>query len=287
MSMEQLARRSQATFETFVGMIYFVPEGPARYAPLGLDKRQYYFCSRASAMGAVSGAVVAATFYNFNPQVVIPLVDNGWRITTPTAVGHERTLAVGEALQRLLAPAEGEADVRKNIEPALALVKRATANLLPDGRNLFAAYNAQEWPTEPTTALWWGLNLLREFRGDGHLAALLVENVGGLESLLLQAAYKPLLPLGLLIKSRAWEPAAVEAAQARLAERDVLKDGALTTAGQELRERIEQLTDQMDTAPFQNLGEADTQKLLDLVQPLTHTITAHGGIPGRPAPAKS
>ena len=37
MSIEQLARRSQATFETFVGMIYFVPEGPAHYAPLGLE----------------------------------------------------------------------------------------------------------------------------------------------------------------------------------------------------------------------------------------------------------
>ena len=148
MSIEQLARRSQATFETFVGMIYFVPEGPAHYAPLGLDKRQYYFCSRASAMGAVSGAVVAATFYNFNPQVVIPLVDNGWKVASPAIIGHARTLAVGEALARLLAPAEGEADVRENIEPALDLVRRATASLLPDGRNLFAAYQAQAWPEE-------------------------------------------------------------------------------------------------------------------------------------------
>ena len=119
------------------------------------------------------------------------------------------------------------------------------------------------------------------------MAALLLENISGLESLLLQVAYKPLLPLALLIKSRAWEPAAVEAAQARLAERDILRDGALTASGLALRERIEQLTDQMDTAPFQNLGEADTQKLLDLVQPLSHTILAHGGIPGRTAPAKS
>lgn len=279
---EELARHSQRIFEPFVGMIYFVPEAQARYSALGLEKRQSYFCSRGSALGVVAGAVVAATFYNFNPQVVAPLVESGWKIATPEAIGHERTLAVGEALQRLLTPAEGETDVTDNIEPALALVKRALTNLHPEGRPLFAAYQALEWPTEPLTALWFGLNLLREYRGDGHIASLLFENISGLESLLLQSAYKPLLPLPFLIRSRAWDVEQVEAAQAKLAQQGILQDGELTSAGQELRERIEQHTDRLDTAPFLNLGEAATQQLLDLIQPMSQLITNHGGIGSRP-----
>ena len=287
MTIEQLARKSQLTFEAFVGMIYFVPEAQARYAALGLDKRQYYFCSRASAFGRVAGSVVAATFYNFNPQIVIPLVEAGWQKAEPAAIGHERTLAVGEALQRLLAPAEGEEDLSGNIAPALELVKRANLNLLPEGRTLFAAYQQLEWPTEPLTALWWGLNLLREYRGDGHIAALLLEGVTGLESLLFQSAFNPLMPLEILIRSRAWGEEAVTAAKTDLAERGLIVEGALTPAGKELRERIEQHTDRMDKAPFQNLGETDSARLLELVLPLSKRIRANGGLGTKPAPAKN
>lgn len=278
MSFEQIARESQKAFEPITAMIYFAPEAFQRFKALGLRGRESYFCSRSAAMGRVSGPVVAATFYNFNPAFVIPLVENGWQVTTPEATLQERFAAAGEALNRLLAPAEGEEDLSGNAERALPLVKKATEGLSPLGRALFAAHQALPWPEDSLTALWHGLNLLREYRGDGHIVALMLEGISGPESLLLQAAYNPRLPLAFLLQSRAWDEAAINAAQAQLAERDLLKDGKLTEKGQAVRERIEQYTDRLDTAPFEKLGAEASTELLALVGPLSKRVVAHGGL---------
>lgn len=278
MNFEEASRQSQKAFEPFAAMIYFAPEALQRHKTLGLKGRQSYFCGRAAPMGAVPGQVVAATFYNFNPVFVIEQVNTGWQIANPADVMREKLLAVEEAGQRLLAPKEGEEDLLPNIEKALPLVKKATADLRPDGRALFAAHQALPWPDEPLTALWFGLSLLREYRGDGHIAALMVEGVSGLESILLQVAYSPRLPLAFLMKSRAWDESSLEVSQAHLAQRGLLSDGALTPQGKEVRERIEQHTDRMDAAPFEALGEADTLQLLSLIAPLSRRIVDHGGL---------
>ncbi len=278
MTFEAMARQSQKAFEPLVAMIFFVPEAPVRYKTLGLNGRQGYFCARASAMGPVPGQVVASTFYNFNPAYVIPLVEKGWQSTTPHATGEERNKAVGEALRRLLAPAdEGEAEL-PGPERAVELFQEATAKLPIGGRSLFAAYAAQPWPQDPLVALWHGANLLREFRGDGHIVALMSQGISPVESILMQAAYSPRLPLSFLVQSRAWSEEEVAGGQADLASRGLLQDGKLTDQGQAVREQIEDLTDRMDTLPFATLGEAKTQELITLVGAFSRRVFDHGGL---------
>lgn len=279
MSYEQLAQQSLLAFEPFVGMIYFAPEAHQRYAALGVKERPGYFCSRSAAMGRQSGAVVAAAFYNFNPQFVIECIEAGWSATTPEAITQARYAAVQEALARLLAPNAGEEDLSANIEAALPLVKKATAALPLAGRVLFAAHHAQPWPEEPTLALWHGINLLREYRGDGHNAVLLTLGIDPVEALLLQAAYSSRISFGLLQKTRAWSEEAVEAGRSRLSQRGLLQEGVLTEAGKQLRQQVEELTSRLDVAPFEALGEADSQKLVALVGALGRRIVEHGGIP--------
>ncbi len=278
MSFEKLARRSQSIFDPFVAMIYFAPEAFERYKVLGLKRWPGYFCSRSAAIGRVPSQVIAATFYNWNPAFVIEAVETGWASTTPELISHERFVAVGEALQRLLAPIEGEEDLLENVGRAIPLVKQATAHLPFAGRTLFAAHHALPWPEDPLLALWNGLNMLREYRGDSHIVALMAEGVRPLESLLFQAAYSPRLPLIFLLQSRAWAESDVAAAQKDLAERGLVQDGVLTEAGAALRERVEQITDRLDTAPFEALGEASSEELLSLVEPLSRRIVAHGGL---------
>lgn len=279
MSYEQLAQQSHMALESFIGMIYFAPEAHQRYKALGVTERPGYFCSRSAAMGRQSGQAVAAAFYNFNPQYVIECVEAGWSATTPEAITQARHAAVQEALARLLAPNAGEEDLSANIEAALPLVKKATAELPLAGRVLFAAHQAQPWPEEPTLALWHGVNLLREYRGDGHNAVLLASGIDPVEALLLQAAYTTRVPLALLLKTRAWSEEAMEAARSRLSKRGLFQDGVLTETGRQQRQQIEELTSRLEVAPFEALGEADSQKLLGLVGALSRRIVEHGGIP--------
>lgn len=278
MIFEKLSRQSQKAFEPFTAMIFFAPEAFANYKALGLRGRQSYFCSRSAPLGKLPGEVVAAIFYNFNPAFVIEQVNSGWAVTTPEAILAARNAAVTEALHRLLDPAEGQEDLAGQVEQALPLVKKATAGLPLAGRALFAGHTALAWPEEPLAALWHGVNLLREFRGDGHIAALMSEGISGAESILLQAAFSTRISLNFLLRSRVWDEAAVQAAQERLAERDLLRDGALTEKGQAVRERIEATTDRLDTLPFENLGAEASQELIGLIGSLSQRIVDRGGL---------
>jgi hypothetical protein len=278
LTFEKLSRQSQKAFEAYAAMIYFAPEAFANYKALGLRGRQSYFCSRSAPLGRLPGEVVAATFYNFNPAFVIEQVNSGWAVTTPEPVIEARKAAVTEALHRLLDPAEGEEDLTGKVERALPLITKATTGLPLAGRALFAGHTALAWPDEPLAALWHGINLLREFRGDGHIVALMSEGISGVESILLQAAFSTRISLAFLQRSRAWDEAAIQAGQKQLAERDLLRDGTLTDKGRVVRERIEEITDRLDTAPFEKLGVEASQELIGLVGSLSQRIIERDGL---------
>ncbi len=286
MIFETLARQSYKAFEPFTAMVYFVPEVAERMKAVGLNRRQAYFCGRAAAMGVVPGQVVAALFYNFNPTLASSALDSGWKITTPASLIPERFTGIGEALQRLLAPQEGEPELLGQLERGLELTRTATEGLSVYGRGLFAAHQTQPWPEAPLVALWHGVNLLREFRGDGHVAALLVEEINPIESLLMQTAFNPLVPLPALLQSRAWSEAEVEAARQSLNQRGFIENEKLTESGLAVRERVEQSTDRLDRQPFQNLGEAGSQELLTIIGSFSRRINKRGALGfGTPTPA--
>ena len=58
-----------------------------------------------------------------------------------------------------------------------------------EGRALYAAVRTLPVPTEPLARLWHA-NLLREHRGDGHVAALVSAGIGGTEAHVLHALAK-------------------------------------------------------------------------------------------------
>ena len=90
------------------------------------------------------------------------------------------------------------------LDEVLALARRAAEAACehPQGRPLFAAHAALPWPDEPLLQLWHAQTLLREFRGDGHVACLLSEGVGPLDALVLHAATGE-VPVDFLKASRA------------------------------------------------------------------------------------
>ncbi|MFE9017901.1 hypothetical protein ACFYNL_04860 [Streptomyces sp. NPDC007808] len=253
------------------GMIYFVPEARRRYAELGLSGRAGYFTSRSAAFGRASVELVVSTFYNFNPDLVRRALDGAWDVTTPQHVLDARYAAADEALRRA-----GLHELPA-LDEVVALTRRAAESACEhaQGRALFAAHAALPWPQEPVLRLWHAQTLLREFRGDGHVACLLSEGVGGLEALILHAATGE-VPVDFLKASRAWPEVEWADAQQRLRERGLLDGDSLSADGVALRRHIEDRTDRLALPAYAALGDAGCERLAELASAFGRAVVRAG-----------
>ncbi|HEX8802922.1 MAG TPA: hypothetical protein VF743_01975 [Acidimicrobiales bacterium] len=281
-----LARKMWRTLEPYHGMIYFTPRATEAYAAMGITGQAGYFASRAAPLGAVPAEVVIATFYNFDPSVVRAAIPDAWQCATPEAIVAARFGAADAALRELLGD---DALASDEMAEAADLAARAAAACPPEGRPLFAAHTALAWPAEPHLALWHAVTLLREFRGDGHVAALLLAGVDPCEALLTHgAAGDNDIALDLLKATRGWSDDDWDAARARLRDRGWLdEEDALTADGAAARQRIEDLTDERAMTPWVALGQERADRLRALVRPWSRAIATtgvFGGAGGRRAP---
>ena len=182
-----IARKTWRTLEPYHGAIYFVPEAAEEYRAVGVEDRMSgYFASRSAAMGPVPASVVIATFFNFDPGLVRRCMDGIWETVTPQAMIAARLHAADRMIRRI-AP---ECIESPDIVEAADLARNAAmmACTRTEGRPLFAGHASLSWPDEPHLVLWHAQALLREYRGDGHIAALTVEGLSGCESLVTHAA---------------------------------------------------------------------------------------------------
>jgi hypothetical protein len=271
-----VARRTWRTLEAYHGAIYFVPEAREEYAAIGLDERMVgYFASRSAAMGAVPASVVIATFFNFDPSLVERSMAGVWDRVTPAQVLEARHRAVDRMLRRLVPDTTGSADVAE--AASIAREAALAACELPVGRPLFAGHASLPWPDEPHLVLWHAQTLLREFRGDGHIAALVVEGLDGCEALVTHGAAGD-VPAAVLQGTRQRTDADWAAACERLRQRGWLDaDGAFTELGRERRAWIEQRTDELAVAPYAAVGDAACERLRELARPLSRAMAAAFG----------
>lgn len=272
----EAARRVWRSLEAVHGMIYFTPDGPPRYTDVGVTHhRAAYFGSRAAAMGAVSADVVIATFFNFHPDLVRRATDGLWDTTTPERLLAARLASADSSLRRAFgdevlasaALAEGAATLRRAAEVACTQ---------PEGRPLFAGHAGLPWPDEPHLVLWHAQTLLREFRGDGHIAALVTEGLSGLDALISHAASGD-VPAAALQATRAWSDDEWAAGVASMAERGLVHDdGSFTDAGRAQRDRIEAVTDRLAGAPWAAIGVEACESLRSLGKDLTRRVVDAG-----------
>jgi hypothetical protein len=280
------ARKAWRTLEPIHGMIYFAPEATERYAEVGVTSRRMgYFASRSAPFGPVPAETVIATFYNFNPTLVRRSIPAVWEITTPARLVDARLEAADMALRRVF---DG-ALARPELADAAGLARRAAeaATERPEGRPLFAAHAALPWPPagEPHLVLWHAQTLLREFRGDAHVAALLLEGLSGIEALVTHAASGD-VPADVLRVSRAWPEDAWGAAVEGLRARGVIAPGhgddlAFTDEGRALRQRIEDRTDALAAPAFAPLGDDGVARLRGLARPYSRAVVDGGLLTAR------
>lgn len=272
--MTATARRFHALLEPVAATVFFVPEATDEYARLGLNAVQGYFCSRAAPMGRVSPAVVVAAFYSFHPTVVS--ANLRWDIAGPDAVVAARTRAAGEAMRRLLTDENGSLP---DVGRALDVLRGAVGACGFAGRPLAAAHAALRWPEDAATALWHASAVLREHRGDGHIAVLVSHGVTPAEALVLDAAYAKRKPPA-YFAFHGVPDAETSVARARLQDRGYLDaGGSLTDGGAKFREMIEMETDRLAAPAYTALSEDDREGAIRLLDPLVRRICERRGVP--------
>lgn len=266
------ARRMWKVLEPFHAITYFAPETRQATHALGLKGGwMSYFGCRAAPLGAVGPEIVASAFYNFHPAMVARSLPDAWSYATPAQLLDARLTAVDNAVRRLFPDA--------TFDRAAELARQAAEVAPVSGRVLAAANAALEWPTEPQLVLWQATTILRESRGDGHVAALVAAGLSPCQALVtISAAGGPGKDVFQL--NRRWSDSEWAAASDDLRERGLLDTaGALTEAGRALRQQVEDTTDALADQGWRVLGDSSAAELYELVHPLSAVLMDDGLIP--------
>lgn len=269
--MNSTARRMFELVEP-IGVIPYSAEEPNE-AMFALGFTNYwdtYFAGRAAPLGLPTAEVVDALFYNFAPGEVARHIPKVWRTTTPEAAIAARQSGCVKALRRILGDHVGSSAFARATE---LLIKAATS-APPEGRPMYAALRAIPIPDDVVARLFHAASLLREHRGDGHIAALMVEGVGGLEAHVLLALdmNTPAERFGRIHHLPAAQLAAViDGMRGRGLIGD---DGWLSELGRAVKERVEALTDDLAAKPYESLETDELHELATTLQPLTTLLLA-------------
>ena len=262
-------RRLWTLFEPLHAVTYFSEPAKAALEQAGLRGFwRGYFAGRSAALGSIAAAPVVALFHSFAPGMVERALPAVWSLATPEQVLAARLDGARAALAAL-PPARDDGRVAEAADLAVAAARSAKVG----GRALAAAHAALPWPDDALGRLWQAATVLREHRGDGHVAALVTAGLSGLEALLLRAGSD--LARAVLQPARGWTDAEWDAAAARMIERGLLDAaGRITPAGIDLLRDVETVTDHLAAQPWLALGVGAAGRFTDLVRPLSRAAAA-------------
>ena len=264
-TMSSIARRMFELVEP-IGLIPYSAEEPNEpFLAMGFTNYwDIYFASRAAPLGVVPAEVVDALFYNFAPGEVARHIPKVWQTVTPEAATAARRAGSAKAIRRLLGDQVDSPEFARLTD----LLLTAATSAPVAGRPMYAALLSLAVPDDVVERLFHAGSLLREHRGDGHIAALMSEDIGGLEAHVLLA-----LDLGMPAEEfgrihhlpKAQIAAVVDGLRTRGLVDD---DGRFTDAGRATKQRIEDLTDVLAARPYEALRPRELDELVALLEPV-------------------
>lgn len=267
------ARRLRDALEPIATQGIWSPEVNQRCAALGLDFLGTYVWGRAAALGTPPPALVTATFGVFAPSLVESVYAQAVATADRDAVLAAREEGAVASLRRVLGEPDG-------IGELVAVLRRGLVGEHLVARPLYASLLALPVPTDPWGALWRVCELLREHRGDAHLAVCLS---AGLDPVRMNVLTELTcgMALGSYTASRGWSADEIGAAVTTLTDDGLLADGALTDAGEELRAVLEDMTDDAESAVVAGIGD-DLEDVLARLADLSGDLVEAGVFPADP-----
>jgi hypothetical protein len=266
-----MARRMFELVEP-IGVIPYSADEPneAMFALGFTDYWDTYFAGRAAPLGTVPAEVVDALFYNFAPGEVARHIPKVWRITTPEAAIAAREIGCVKALRRILGDHVDSSAFARGAD----LLLEAAISAPFEGRPMYAALRSIPIPDEVVARCFHAASLLREHRGDGHIAALMSEGVGSLEAHVLYA-----LDIGVPAEKfgriHHLPVAQLAAVIGGVRDRGLIgDDGWLSESGRAVKQRVEALTDDLAAKPYESLGPSELNELMAALEPLAPLLVA-------------
>ena len=242
---------------------------------LGHDFFDGYVWGRAAALGAdVATPVVVSAFGVFNGALLGPVYEHGRSVSSRPAVLASRSSGAAAGLR------DATSGIDENmISTVGASLLAALSTLEPGPRHLFGALQALPVPDDPYGRLWRAAELVREHRGDTHLAACAAAGLDMAEMNVLTEVWLG-YPVGEYSSTRGFDPASLASAVESLAGRGWMTDGGvLTSAGRAARDAVESATDVGQARLVEAIGAG----LDDVVAVLGHISDAV--LEARAAPA--
>jgi hypothetical protein len=266
-----MARRMFELVEPIGVIPYSADEPNETMFALGFtDYWDTYFAGRAAPLGMVPAEVVDALFYNFAPGEVARHIPKVWSTTTPEAAIAARQEGCVRALRRIL---DDEVDTPAFAHAADLLVAAATSAPV-EGRPMYAALRTLAMPDEVVARLFRAASLLREHRGDGHIAALMTEGIGGIEAHVLLALDMD-MPAEKFGRIHHLPAAQLGAVIDGMRDRGLIgDDGWLSPEGHAVKQRVEDLTDDLAAKPYESLDPDELDELMTALEPLATRLLA-------------
>lgn len=252
--------------EAIHDVVYFAPDAKARYEAIGLKGSWMgYFASRSAAIGTPTATTVTALFHGFAPAIIERALPDAWELAA-----RDDILAARLDLARdTLAPALAGSDVAR-IARELHLI---TTGLDFAGKPLAGAHRDLPVPSDDIGRLWHAATVIREYRGDCHLAVLTAAGLDGCTANALSVA-AGLVPAEQRTV-RGWSQDQWADAIGSLGTRGwVDASGELTDTGRAARAQIEDTTDRVCAAGFdrESTGRAITVEdaIVDIARGIEH-----------------
>ncbi|NEB06367.1 MarR family transcriptional regulator [Streptomyces sp. SID13726] len=273
--MTHTARRMFELLEPICLVTFFEDECNEELAALGHPTYwDGYFASRAAPLGRVPAEVVHAAFYNFADGEAARHIPSAWETIPPEASVAARERGSAASLRRVLGA--GLAGSPGLVRAADLTTKAATSAPM-EGRVMYAGMRSLEVPGDPVARLWHSATMLREHRGDGHIAALVGARIGGAEAHVLSALEMGIHPPESFGRIHHLPKKRLAAIMDGLRERGLVDgEGRFTDAGRETKRRIETLTDELAAPPYDALSPAELDELVAELEPVTARLVAAG-----------
>jgi hypothetical protein len=240
------ARRLRDALEPVATHAWWCEPTNRRMEALGLLFFPAYVWGRAAALGEPAAAVVVSSFGVFEPGFLTAIYEEGRAACDRDAVLEARSGGTVASLATLL---DGE-----DVETVAAALADAVGAVDGTARPLFSGLRALPWPDEPVGRLWRAAELVREHRGDGHLAACIAAGLDAVEMTVLTELWLA-MPSGGYLATRGYGADALAGALDRLAARGLVDGGALTGDGRRLRDDVEARTDAAAEPVVRALGD--------------------------------
>jgi len=266
------ARRLRDAVEPIATQGWWSRSAAEHVAALGLGFFDGYVWGRAASLGTPAASVVVATFGVFDPALLGAVYQHGVSIAARDDVLAAREAGATDSLAGVVTEPEADAIAT----PLLAALAQVDAM----GRPLFNALRALPVPRTAAGRLWRAAELLREHRGDGHLAACVA---AGLDAVTMNVLTELWLgyTVGEYSGTRGCGPDRLAEAVAGLEQRGWVGDGALTAAGLAARLDVESATDASQQQLVDLLGDG-IDELIEHAADVSHRIEAVPAFPSDP-----